>query len=104
MYLKIHPFERPEHGLKHFEDEVGPTEERIEQDFGKYPEGRNETIELLDPGSVEHPEGRIEHQEHNLDHSSGDDLEDGAESKVGSRVENLETFCGIFSNRTFSGA
>ncbi len=74
MYLKIHPFERPEHGLKHFEDEVGPIEDRIE------------------------------HQEHSLDHGSGDDLEDGAESRVGSRVENLETFCGIFSNRTFSGA
>ena len=29
LYLKIHPLERPEHGLEHSEDEVGPTEKEL---------------------------------------------------------------------------
>ena len=123
MYLKIHPFERPEHGLKHSEDEVGPTEEKIEHEFAKYPEGKNDTIELLDHGSDKHLEGRVEHQEPNLDHSSDDHLEDvvdtqehnldtnldeplenGAEPKQGVESENLELSVCIFSKRDFSEA
>ena len=118
MYLKIHPFERPEHGLKHSEDEVGPTEEGIEHGSGKHPEGKSDTIELLDHGSDEHREGRVEHQEHNLDHGSDDhlggvveiqehnldtnldELLEKAEPKQGVGLETLELSVCVFSKRS----
>ena len=104
MYLKIHPFGRPEHGLKHSEDEVGPPEERTEHDFDKYPEGESDPIELLDHGSDEHLEDGVEHQEHNLDHNLDKPLEGGAEPKQGVELENLGTFSLYLQQKDFSEA
>ena len=112
MYLKIHPFERPEHGLdKHSESKVGPIEERIENNLEKHPEGESDPIELLEYDLDDHLEDVIELQEHNLDHGSDDHLEDvvepqehnldhnldkplegGAEPKQGVELGNLGTF------------
>ena len=81
MYLKIHPFERPEHGLKHSEDEVGPTEGRIEHD------------------SDDHLEGVGETQEHNLDTNLEEPLEK-AEPKQGVGLETLKLSVCVFSKRS----
>ena len=49
MYLEIHPFERPEHGTKHSEDEVGPTEETIDHLEGGVDTKLEDPLERAEP-------------------------------------------------------
>ena len=91
----------------------------LSRNLTKYPEGQNDSTELLDHGSDEHLEGRVEHQEPNPDHSSDDHLEgvaeiqehnldpnldepleNGTEHKQEVEFESLELSVGIFSKRT----
>ena len=75
MYLEIHPFERPEQDTKHSEDEVGPTEE-----------------------TIDHLEGVVETQEHDLDTKLEEPLE-RAEPRQG---VGFEAFCWCLQQKAFS--